>query len=396
MIVSAKGVRRAFCRRLSVKVGVCLMLIGLGMRLDIVAQIDNTPFYDIEPLPILGDSAGQQLSFHLDYLGYNRNREYFEQIADGYTLFGNQLLATMSYRASPAVRLEAGIFLNQDFGNPQLRPVQPYLRFLYEKEHFQLIFGHLAGQTSHRLIEPLQTFERLLTNRWEQGAQFRYQNSQLFADVWIDWVRMIYPFSNEQEIIEGGFCVEKNWLKPNSAHRLETHAQFFAQHRGGQIDTLRAPVTNWFNAAMGAKWSKKSTLRWLRSYEIATYWVHFLDHSPEKNLDFEQGSAAYTHAGFSTIYGSLYLSHWNGRRYFAPAGDDLFSSISRLVTPSVPTEEHRHLLLFRLFRTFDLGKRTQLVLRAEPYYNFNTGDWNFSTGFYIRHRLSRKLLHWQD
>ena len=52
-------------------------------------------------------------------MGFNKNNEYFNDITDGYTLFGYQLNPYVAYRAGEHVRLDVGVYLQQDFGNDE-------------------------------------------------------------------------------------------------------------------------------------------------------------------------------------------------------------------------------------------------------------------------------------
>ncbi|WP_027002657.1 hypothetical protein [Hugenholtzia roseola] len=389
-------------------------------------QVENHFFYDISEFDTkkiqdssLNTKLPAGMDWELDYLGYNRNKEYFEAIAEGYTLFGHQILMKVGLepaRFSPQnqhfqknsddslafergrVRWEGGIFFNQDFGNPTLNQVQPFIRFLYQKKYFKFIFGNLEGQTAHRLLEPLQTYERLQSRRLETGFQAKWDNPKrgLFADFWVDWVRMMVRFDNKQERIQGGAVLEQRFFQKElatSKYSLSASFQFTGQHRGGQIDTIPDPISNLFNTASGLQFlyeKKEMRHEILKKAYFSAHFLTFIDYSPQKQLAFTQGQGWYLNAGAKTKWGELMLSNWRGDGFFAPMGDELFSSISQLVTVQNPTEKNRHILIIRILNDFLLYKKTYLVLRTEPYYNFNTGRWNFSTGLYVRFKVGSK------
>jgi hypothetical protein len=401
-----------------------LLLFFLPMPF-VLGQVENHFFYDVSEFYTekkQNDSLQTKLpagiDWELDYLGYNRNKEYFETIAEGYTLFGHQVLVKIGLEPAllmaqnqtlkekiedslafekGRVRWEGGIFFNQDFGNPTPNQVQPFIRFLYQKKYFKFIFGNLEGQTAHRLLEPLQTYERLQSRRLETGVQAKWHNPkrERFADFWVDWVRMIVRFDDKQELIQGGAVIEERLFKKElstSKYSLTANFQFTGQHRGGQIDTIADPISNLFNTASGLRLlyeKKEMRHKILKKLYASAHFLTFVDYSPQKQLAFTQGRGWYLNLGAKTKWGELMLSNWRGDGFFAPMGDELFSSISQLVTVQNPTEKHRHLLIIRILNDFLLYKKTYLILRAEPYYNFNTGRWNFSTGLYLRFKLGK-------
>jgi hypothetical protein len=53
----------------------------------------------------------------------------------------------------------------------------------------------------------------------EEGLQYRYLGNKLFVDVWVDWQRQQYRYSNYQEEIAGGL---------SSSYRLSGDGQRMA------------------------------------------------------------------------------------------------------------------------------------------------------------------------
>src|SRR5205085_2701664 len=119
---------------------------------------------------------------------YMRNTEYFNRIEQGRTLFGYQLQPTFFYQPGKHVRVDAGMFLRNDFGgkNPYVQAL-PVFTLKLRNNHFSLLFGTLEGSLSHRLIEPMYNIERFITNRVENGFQLKVDAPKQFFDAWINW-----------------------------------------------------------------------------------------------------------------------------------------------------------------------------------------------------------------
>ena len=79
-----------------------------------IAQLNNTYLQDkidISPL----DS--NRIGLSLNAFNYMRNTEYYSKIDVGRTLFGYQLNPSLYYQVNPYLKLQAGVFLRNDFGS---------------------------------------------------------------------------------------------------------------------------------------------------------------------------------------------------------------------------------------------------------------------------------------
>lgn len=90
-----------------------------------------------------------------------RNDEYFNKLVDGIRLLGTQLNPQLVYYPSKSLRLEGGIFIWKDYGNPVLRQVAPTFRGTWTKGSSQFIFGTILPTLNHEYIEPLYDFKQL-------------------------------------------------------------------------------------------------------------------------------------------------------------------------------------------------------------------------------------------
>ena len=63
---------------------------------------------------------------------FTKNNEYFNKIADGYTLYGFQFSPYLTYQPSDKVRVDAGIYTQKDFGNKDFTEIMPFLTIMFE------------------------------------------------------------------------------------------------------------------------------------------------------------------------------------------------------------------------------------------------------------------------
>ncbi len=332
----------------------------------------------------LSAKAGE-LRLSTNSFTFFKNNEYFNKIIDGYTLFGTQLNPQLVYYPVKELRLEAGVFLWKDFGNPQLQQVRPTYRVTWAKGAHQFVLGNTRPHLNHNYIEPLLNFERVMLNPLEEGLQYRYVGNRLFLDVWVDWQRQQYRFSNFQEEIAGGISSSYRLTRPESAIQVMLPFQFTATHRGGQIDTVDKPLQTLLNEAVGIEARIMLSSR-LRALRFNGYVLGFQDRSTTFQTPFKFGRGLYLSTTLETRYADLMLSYWQGSRFIAPLGGDLYQSASRTVSNPDFLDRERKILLVRLLRDFRITDSAALTVRVEPVYDFNAQLLDFSFGVYLNFR----------
>jgi hypothetical protein len=343
------------------------------------AQLDNTALNF--RLPVNEADSGSLL-FSLNTLGYLRNNEFFNEVADGLTLFGLQIQPTVGFLPHKNLRIDAGVFLQNDFGESEFSDVQAVFSIHYRKRNFDLIFGTLDGAYNHRLIEPLYGFERGLTNRIENGLQLRYENDRNFVDFWIDWQRALFPGDSSQEEIFGGLSLNREWVSKED-YSISTPAQLLIFHKGGQIDVSEAPLVTQLNYALGFDFTYRPGLKWLTSLSTQNYFVGFNDNSGEpQNTD--NGSAIYLNLRAKIKRFEWLTSYWYGEDFEGIIGGDLYQSVSRRVRNPNELVAVRQLLFFRFFYTIPLIEDLDLSVRAEPHLDLESSELEYSIGFYVR------------
>ncbi|GAC1585690.1 MAG: hypothetical protein NVS3B25_00090 [Hymenobacter sp.] len=327
----------------------------------------------------------------LNAFTFFKDNEYFNKIVDGYTLFGTQLNPQLVYYPSKDLRLEAGVFLWKDFGNPVLRQVRPTYRATWTTGRHQFILGNIRPNLNHEYVEPLFNFERVILKPLEEGLQYRYLGSRLFLDVWVDWLRQQYRYSDYQEEIAGGLSSSYRLSEADGRWQVTVPFQFTGQHHGGQIDTINKPLQTLFNEAVGVTARRSLRGPTIRALRFNGYLVGFQDHSFTFQLPYQQGRALYLNTTLETRYADVMLSYWQGSRFVSPLGGDLYQSLSRTVSDPEFTDKYRRLLIVRLLRDFRISDAAALTVRVEPLYDFNARLLDFSFGVYLNFRQEWRL-----
>ncbi|WP_439881392.1 hypothetical protein ACSX1A_19960 [Pontibacter sp. MBLB2868] len=350
------------------------------------AQLHNDAL--LQTMPVKPENANE-IRFGLYALGFSKNNEYFNKIADGYTLFGYQLNPKLIYQPAPFVRIDAGVFLWKDFGSSGYQDIAPTFSAIIAKENWKLIFGTLEGSLSHGYIEPLYDFERVINNRLENGLQYRLQTHAVNLDTWLDWAHMLYRGEDDQERINGGAVVAIKLLEQegrgnlNDSLRLTLPVQFTAQHRGGQIDASELPLLTVVNMAVGLELEKKYDRKVLHRLYTKNYLVGFKDFSNEYLLPFQQGHGIYLNAGIDTKYQDVMLSYWQGDGYIAELGGKLYQSASTTFKNPDFLQEDRRILILRFMKDIEILDNLYLSIRLEPVVDLNDPKLEFSNAFYL-------------
>jgi hypothetical protein len=368
------------------------------------AQLDNRAFTSPEPgrsrtapepLAASEDAEdvespktpqGGELRLSLNSFTFFKDNEYFNKISDGYTLFGSQLNPQLVYYPTKELRLEAGVFIWKDFGNPQLQQVRPTYRATWTHGSSQFIFGNIRPHLNHNYIEPLFNFERVILKPLEEGLQYRLNSKRIFLDVWVDWLRQQYRYSNYQEEIAGGLSSSFRLTGDNSRLQVSIPFQFTAQHHGGQIDTLDKPLQTLFNYATGVVARLPFSGRVVQAVRLNAYGLLYDDHSFVYQLPYKAGNGLYLNGTLETRYADLMLSYWRGHQFYAPLGGTYYQSVSSTVADPTFTDRERQLLIVRLLRDFRISDAAAVTVRVEPVYDFNAKLLDFSFGVYLNFR----------
>ena len=361
------------------------LVAALGITGHAWAQLDNRAFFNRLPL---GPGYEKQIRLEVQGLLFNKDNEYFNKIDPGLTYFGAQLAPRLVYFPAANLRLEAGIFLQKDYGTLRLRQVRPLFTLKYAQGPHRLLFGNLEGNLQHGYIEPMYDFERVLYDRLEEGVQYQYLTKNTFLDAWVNWRRQQYRFSNYQEEVAGGLSLERRLLGDSAGWLLKLPFQFTATHTGGQLDTIDKPLQTLFNVATGLRVRKALASRFVQAAHFDGYVTYFHDYSFTYALPYKRGTGLYLNAGLDTRLSNLQLAYWQGSGYISPIGGRLYQSVSVSVADPGYTKKQRQLLILRVLRDYQLPGNVVLTTRLEPLYDLNNGLFDFSFALYLNFNQS--------
>ena len=354
------------------KTRICGLLL---MSTQLLAQIDNK---SLENENGFYDTKLKKVQFHFAALSYVKNNEYFNEIADGYTLFGYYLNPTVSYQPHQKVQIEAGVFVRKVFGNSGFKETEPTFTVQIKQANWRFLFGNIEGNISHRMIEPLLSFERLLSQPLEHGIQAKYQYKEAFFDAWIDWQRSTLPGQSNQEYIWNGLSFYAKPLRFDASALKGLTFQPIVQtsvfHEGGQNIQSVLPVRTLLNLTAGLRVQK--ALNNGQTLTFDNYYVAYFE-SPRR------GTAYYFNTFWKNPKYQIGLSYWLGHYFTSPFGGDLFQSISKKFGANY-YEEYRNLLVMRMSREWNISKGIDVLLRIEPHYDFQNRIFEHSEGVYLK------------
>ena len=357
-----------------------LILFSL-LSLGIYAQLDNSSFYRFQKIDSIDE---HNLKLLVSHLSFNKDNEYFNNIADGYTLFGNQLATTLIYFPAKNMRLEGGMYLRKDFGNRSYSEIAPIMSVKIKHNDLHFIFGTLEGSLNHSLVEPLYDFERIMLDKQESGIQFLLNKEKLDLDFWINWENMLYRGDTTQEKVSAGISSSIKIIN-NKIYKLSLPIQFTVMHLGGQIDASPLPLTSILNGSTGLKFEMDYNSNFLKGICFEPYYLLFNDFSFQHQDAFSSGNGVYLNLTFKTKINNIMISYWDGYQYISTHGGLLYNSRSTTYKNPNYTEAYRKLLIIRFLTDIKVLENLNITSRFEPFYDFNRKKIEFSLGLYINY-----------
>ncbi|SMO32133.1 hypothetical protein SAMN06265350_10136 [Solitalea koreensis] len=328
-------------------------------------------------------NKAQSLYLNINSFNYFRNYEYYNQFADGKTLFGTRFVPSLIFYPNENLALKAGILVQGDFGADRFRAIEPVFTLKYQKKNIGFTFGAIEGNINHRYIEPLYDYERLIYPSQEYGAQFLINSNRTFLDAWVHWEHFIYPGEEDSERITGGLSSDFNVIKKDRFD-LSIPAQVILFHLGGQLDTTGNVVQTITNGTLGFKAVYKFN-NFLKSIYSENYFV-FSKELTGGLLPYQNGKAAYLNLGADFKYFKVMTSYFYGNKFINVEGAPLYSSLSRSTLDKGHAESERNLLFFRVMGDFKLAGSLYLTARIEPYIDLNHPQFDYSQTLYLNYR----------
>ncbi len=359
------------------------ILVTLFMCINVYSQYENS-FFDADKYESTIDSG--HLLFHFDNLNYFRNVEYLSPIDKGSTYNGFQWLPYVQYSISEKAQIYGGLFVRYDFGNPEIKTLEPYFKFTYKDilKH-NIVFGSLNGVTQHKMIEPLYDYEKAITDRFEQGLQILKPGKHLEYDVWIDWHDMIYYDDPKNERFIGGYNLYVNPIN-NYKNKLSLNAQGLTVHSAGEIDKNSAPNSVEYNFAYGLEYthyfSDKTNLF------LSGHAAFYEDRGNTKVNGIidgvgQLGVIRLTHHGYQFV-----LNYWDSHQFQGPWGEQLYHSLGN---KNWPTPQHyRKMIGARVGYEVSIGKNLVFLNRLGINYNVHSNKVDVNMENYLRWHFTSK------
>lgn len=346
------------------------------------AQLDNTFLRDEISLK---EKDSSTVGLNIGSFNYMRNTEYFNNIELGRTLFGYQFHPSLFYQPTGNVKLQAGAFLQSNFGetNPYLNVI-PTFTLKVRNNNFSFLFGTLEGSISHRLIEPLYNIEYAITRKIENGFQVKYDSPKQFFDLWIDWQKFIDRGSPYKEALTAGFSNLTTLFGSASGFKIKVPVQATIHHRGGQIDTDSSNMIVQLNAAAGLRLSQEFKTGIISEVRFDGYYSVYNESTNSGYFLYRNGNGIYVNALVESKIADLMISYWAGNKFISPTGSYIYQSQS--IDKPAHYENNRELVFVRLMKEQLLFDDLYLTARIEPVYDMRNKILDYSYSVYLTYK----------
>ncbi|MFQ3296673.1 MAG: hypothetical protein ACI9JT_000709 [Polaribacter sp.] len=356
----------------------CFLIIGNSFSQESVFYSENS------------ESSFKVAKFGLEVYNLNfiKNNEYFNFIADGYTLLGTQVHPEFIYNSSKNTQFKAGLFVLKNFGENTVNYTIPTFTFTYKKKYYKIIIGNLFSRNNHHLIEPLMASEKILGEEvLETGIEYLYKKNRFSFDIWLNWEKSIQKYDTDREEFMIGFSSKLIILKKEK-HSLSIPLQYVYYHRGGQINkkyrfenNSNDLILNFNNASIGLEYyyklnSKNSKLG------LRYFYLNHKVNTVIEEFPFDKGNAHYFNVNYSSNKINFSVAYYKSDKFISAKGNDMFQSYSTRINNNYwegelddrylgYTEPNRELLVSKLIFKKKLSRKIKLGLQFEGYYQLN-------------------------
>ena len=359
------------------------IFIVLAALQPVAAQYDT---YSVnEPQEINAADSGK-LELRFNSLSYFRNHEYFNQIWDGYTLFGNQFNPQLSFSPNARLRVEGGVWIDKTYGKEKLE-LQPTFSVKWKTANHKNTFliGNIVGNINHGFVDAIYDYERLITHRNEYGVQWLHNSKRLSHDLFINWEKYIARGDSSQEEFTAGYSGKVHLLRKEK-WIIDIPLQGYLNHNGGQINLTTKNLTTFANAATGLSVKKKNNSNaFVKETRAEVYYVTYTDLSPNPGQLYKNGDALMGNLLFkSKHHVDLMLTYWSGTDFYSSKGNPLYQNYSAIGESY--SQKQRDLLFVRLLWDKKLFDNFYAHFRLEPYYDMEASLFEYSYSLFLTYR----------
>ena len=314
------------------------------------------------------------ISFAYSNLFYFRDYEYFNNIQTGYTPFGTWHYPRIAVQPNRWLRIEAGAFLQKEFGDRQLERAWPMFSVQLQQKNLRLIFGALEGAQSHQLTEPMMSYDKIIDRPVEEGMQLKLNTKRFTADLWLDWELRQKENADYPEELTGGLAMNFNLSEPAKPLQVKIPIAFLLPHKGGQLDTNSSVVTTTFNKSAGiaAEWTNPDKNKWLKQVKGEAHYTHYKLLKDQTVYAYTKGDGILLNFFLRSKWDLSFLAtYWGGNTFVAPKGNKLMQSISS-IPGNQSTDPERRLLFLNLIYEKELFPCFFIDARFSPVINLQS------------------------
>ena len=314
----------------------------------------------------------KKMTFHFFNDNFFYNREYYNLIADSYTIAGHIFRPEISFRIYPGWTLNGGMDILGYWGNNTNWQVKPLFYLAYRHKNHYFRFGALENRQMHKIIRPLMQpdyfFHR--DKRVETGMQYIFSTPRTEMESWVAWEHFIMPGDSLREVIQFGWRWQSLVLNRKKI-KLSFPVQVLVHHRGGQINlrgTFNTELNNLFVVLYGAAGvhavipvNERGELNFF-GYALG----HYINSENTEELKFRYGQAYWTGIAWYKNDFTLGLSYWEAFKFSTPTGEDIFQTVSHCIERNVSGDK-----LIDLYSLYAEPHRKLWILDAGYYHNFS-------------------------
>jgi hypothetical protein len=357
-----------------------ILLMFSIMPLSINAQNTNTPFIHFKKFK---KNDAEKLFLRFENLNFVKNDEYNSNYIEGATNIGYIATPKLVYYPNSLIRIEAGARFQKFSGKNKYNKIEPVFSAIYRaSSKSKIILGSLNQDNNHNLSAPLFDPDSYFMKKNENGLQYQYQSSKLRLDTWINWEQFIMDNDPFQEKFTVGVSGRWQINSINRKNQLYFPFEALVTHRGGEIDSSKDNIQTLTNISTGFEYNKKFENRRLKSLNFKYRFYSFIDNSSVKEFTYKKGFAHYPQIEFKTKKSSINLGYWNGYRFIASRGHEIFQSIS-IDNPNLG-QERRQIATFNYYYDNQISKGIHLGGKLDIFHDITKTKTDYIAAIYLR------------